>query len=147
MCDSLLHYPSVFYSVSDNASEFSNSTSQALSSSNNTGDSIWQLSENNSLRSSELASKLSCGISQNDMMSIDNDSLVSENLTCANTSARKISNEDSKDNLYDGEPPSQCKFQIPIFGNFSIYEKFQRSYSHVSISCEDSEDMGVAMNP
>ncbi len=99
VCDPLLHYPSVFRSASNDASEFANSISQASSSLDNTGDSIWQLSENKSLHSSELASKLSCGICHNDMMSIDNDSLVSKNLTCPNTSMRKISNEDSKDNI------------------------------------------------
>ncbi len=62
------------------------------------------------------------------MMSIDNDSQVSGNLICLNTSMKTILNEDSKDNGCDGEPPSQCKFQIPILGNFSIYEKFPRSY-------------------
>jgi hypothetical protein len=81
------------------------------------------------------------------MMSIDKDSQVSENLTCPNTSTKTISNEDSKDNGCDGEPPSQCKFQIPILGKFSIYEKFPRSYSGVSIGCEDSEDNRCDIEP
>ena len=55
-------------------------------------------------------------------MFVDTDSLVSDNLTCSNTSTRKISKEDTKDNGCDSEPPSQCTFQNPIFGYFSIYK-------------------------
>jgi hypothetical protein len=73
-------------------------------------------------------------------MFVDIDSLVSDNLTCSNTSTRKIAKEDTKDNGCDSEPPSQCKFQISIFGIFSIYEKFPGSCSYVSIGCDDSED-------
>jgi hypothetical protein len=143
MCDfSAVHYPSVFHSAPDEASEFANSTSHASSPSDDTVDSVWQLSENESLCSSESASKLSCDICQNDNISVDTDSLVSENLTCLNTSTRKISKEDTKDNEFEGEHPSQGKFQIPIFGKFSIYDKFPRSYSYVSIDCDDSEDNG-----
>ncbi len=141
MCNtSAVHYPSIFHSASNDASEFANCTSQASSSSDNTGDSIWQPSVKDSSCSTESTSELSCDICQNDKMFVDTDSLVSENLTCSNTSTRKISKEDTKDNWCDGEPPSQCKFQIPIFGNYSIYEKIPRSYSSVSIDCEDSED-------
>jgi hypothetical protein len=130
MCDSsAIHYPSVLHSASNDASEFANSTSQVSSLYNDTVDSVWQLSEKESSCSSESASKLSCDICQcqNIKMSVDTDSLVSENLTCLNTSTRKISKEDTKDNGCDGEPPSQCKFRIPICGKFSIYEKFPRS--------------------
>ncbi len=80
-------------------------------------------------------------------MSVDTDSKVSENLTCSNTSTRKISKDNTKDNGCDDEPPSQCKFQIPIFGKFSIYENFPRSYSYVSIDCDDSEDNGCDIEP
>jgi hypothetical protein len=135
------------HSASNDASEFANSTSQASSPSDDTVDSIWQLSEKDSLYSSESASKLSCDICKNDKMSVDTDCLVSEKLTCSNTSTRKISKEDTKDNGCDGEPPSQCKFQIPIFENFSIYEKFPRSYSYVFIDCDDSEDNGCDVEP
>jgi hypothetical protein len=44
MCDSsAVHYPSVFHSASDDASEFADSTSQASSPSDDTVDSVWQL--------------------------------------------------------------------------------------------------------
>jgi hypothetical protein len=143
MCDSsAVHYPSVFYSASNDASEFANSTSKASSHSDDTGDSVWQPSENEFLSSTESTSKLSCHECQNNKMSVDTDNLVSDNLTCLNTSTRKITKEDTKDNGCDGEPPSQCKFQIPIFGKFSIYEKFPISYSYVPIDCDDSEDNG-----
>ncbi len=49
MCDSsAVHYPSVFHSASDDASEFKNSTSQASSPSEDTVDSVWQPSEKES---------------------------------------------------------------------------------------------------
>jgi hypothetical protein len=80
-------------------------------------------------------------------MFVDTDSLVLDNLTCLNTSTRKISKEDTKDNGCDSKPPSQCKFQISIFGNFSIYEKFPGYYSYVSIGCDDSEDNGCDVEP
>jgi hypothetical protein len=147
MCDSsAVYYPSVFYSASGDASEFANSTSQASSPSDDTVDSVWQLSAKESSCSCESASKL-CDICQNDKMSVNTDSLVSENLTCLNTRTRKISKEDTKDNGCDGEPPSQCKFQIPIFGNLSIHEKFPRSYRYISIDCDDSEDNGCDVEP
>ncbi len=72
---------------------------------------------------------------------------MSENLTCSNTSTRKISKDDTKDNGCDGKPPFLCKFQISIFGNFSIYEKFPGSYSYVSIGFGDSEDNGCDVEP
>jgi hypothetical protein len=120
---SAVHYPSVFSSASNDASEFDNSTSQASSHSEDTVDSIWQSSEKESSCSTESTSKLSYDICQNDKMFVDTDSLVSDNLTCLNTSTRKISKEDTKDNGCDSEPPSQCTFQVPIFGYFSIYKK------------------------
>jgi hypothetical protein len=130
MCDSsAVHYPSVFHSASNDASEFPNLTSQASSHTDNTVDSVWQPSEKESSCSTESTSKCSCDVCQNDKMSVDTDSLVSENLTCSNTSMRKISKDDSKDNGCDGKPPFLCKFQISIFGNYSIYENFPGSYS------------------
>ncbi len=118
-CDSsAVHYLSVSHSASNDASEFANYTSQASSPYKDTVDSILQLTEKESSCSSESASKLSCDTCQNDKMSVDTDSLVSENLTCSNISMRKISKEDTKGNGCDGEPPSQCKFQIPIFWKF-----------------------------
>jgi hypothetical protein len=53
---SAVHYPSVFYSASNDASEFGNSTSQASSPSEDTVDSIWQSSEKESLCSTESTS-------------------------------------------------------------------------------------------
>jgi hypothetical protein len=130
MCDSsAVHYSSVFHSGSDDASEFANSTSQASSHTDDTVDSIWQPSEKKSSCSTESTSKRSCDVCQNDKMSVDTDSLVSENLTCSNTSARKISKDDTKDNGCDGKPPFLCKFQISILGIFFIYGKFSGSYS------------------
>jgi hypothetical protein len=130
MCDSsAVHYPSVFHSASDDASEFANSTSQASSHTEDTVDSAWQHSEKESSCSTESTSKCSCDICQNDKMSVDTDSLVSENLTCSNTSTMKISKDDNKDNGCEGKPRFLCKFQISIFGKFSIYKKFPGSYS------------------
>jgi hypothetical protein len=80
-------------------------------------------------------------------MSVDTDSLVSENLTYSNTSTRKISKDDTKDNGCDSIIPFLCKCQISIFGNFSIYEKFPGYYSYVSIGCDDSEDNGCDVEP
>ncbi len=148
MCDaSAVHYPSVFHSDSNDASEFGNSTSQAFSPSEDTVDSVWQPSEKESSCSTESTSKLSYDICQNDKMFVDTENLVSDNLTCLNTSTRKISKEDTKDNGCDSEPPSQCKFQISIFGKFSIYEKFPGLYIYVSIGCDDSEDNGCDVEP
>jgi hypothetical protein len=148
MCDSsAVHYPSVFHSASDDTSKFGNSTSQASSPSEDIVDSVWQPSEKESSCSAESTSKLSYDISQNDKMFVDTDSLVSDNLTCLNTSTRKISKEDTKDNGCVSEPPSRCKFQISIFGNFSIYEKNPGFYSYVSIGCDDSEDNGCDIEP
>ncbi len=130
MCDSsAVHYPSVFHSAFNDASEFANSTSQASSHTDNTVDFVWQPSEKESSCSTESTSKRSCDVCQNDKMSVDTDSLVSENLTCSNTSMKNISKDDTKDNGCDGKPPFLCMFQISIIGNFSIYEKFPGSYS------------------
>jgi hypothetical protein len=148
MCDSsTVHYPSVFYSASNDASEFANSTSQASSHSDNTVDSDWQPSEKESSCSTESTSKRSCDVCQNDKMSVDTDSLVSENLTCLNTSTRKISKDNTNDNGCDSKPPFLCKCQISTFGNFSIYEKFPGSYSYISIGCDDSEDNRCDIEP
>ncbi len=130
MCDSsAVHYPSVFHSASNDASEFAHSTSQASSHTDDTVDSVWQLSDKESSCNTESTSKRSCDVCQNDKMSVDTDCLVSENLTCFNTSMRTISKDNTKDNGCDGKPPFLRKFQISIFGNFSIYEKFSGSYS------------------
>ncbi len=147
MCDSsAVHHPSVFHSASDDASEFGNSTSQASSSSEDTVDSIWQPSEKESSCSTESTSKLSYDICQNDKMFVDTDSLVSDNLTCSNTSTRKISKEDTTDNGCDSEPPSQCKFQISIFGNFPIMKNFLDP-TVTYLCCDDSEDNGCDIEP
>ena len=53
---SAVHYPSVFSSASNDASEFDNSTSQASSSSEDTVDSVRQSSEKESLCSTESTS-------------------------------------------------------------------------------------------
>jgi hypothetical protein len=130
VCDfSAVHYPSVFHSASNDDSEFANSTSQAFSHTDNTVDSVWQPSEKEAPCSTESTSKRSCDVCQNDKMSVDTDSLVSEKLTCSNTIGRKISKDDTKDNGCDGKPPFLRKLQISIFEKFSIYEKFPGSYS------------------
>jgi hypothetical protein len=106
MCDSsAVPYPSVFHSASNDASEFANSTSQTSSHTDNTVDYVWQPSEKESLCSTESTSKCSCDVCQNDKMSVDTDSLVSENLTCSNTRTRKISKDGTKDNGCDGKSP------------------------------------------
>jgi hypothetical protein len=130
MCDSsAVHYPSVFHSASDDANEFANSTSQASSCTDDTVDSVWQPSEKESSCSTKSTSKRSCDVCQNDKMSVDTDNLVSENLTCSNTSTRNFSKDDTKDNGCNGKPPFLHKFQISIFEKISIYEKFPGSYS------------------
>ncbi len=137
-----VHYPSVFHYATNDASEFASSTSQASLHSDDTGDSAWQPSEKESLSSTESTSKLNCDRCQNDKMSVDTDSLVSNNLTASHSSTRKTTRDYPKDNGCDDKPPSQYKFLIPILDNFSIYENFHRSNSYVPIDCDNSEDNG-----
>ncbi len=130
MCDSsAVHYPVYFTQLTMMLVNLLILPCQISSHTDDTVDSIWQPSEKEFSCSTESTSKCSCDVCQNDKMSVDNDSLVSENLTCSNTSTKKISKYDTKDNGCDGKPPFLCQFQISIFEKISIYENFPGSYS------------------
>jgi hypothetical protein len=101
-----VHYLCIFHYATNDASEFASSTSQASLHSDDTGDSAWQPSEKESLSSTESTSKLYCDKCQNDKMSVDTDSLVSNNLTASHSSTRKTTRVYPKDNGCDDKPPS-----------------------------------------
>jgi hypothetical protein len=126
LCDSSQQCPSNFHSTSDDGSKSVLSTSQASSSSNDSGDSIWQpTSDKDSSGSSESATNLTYD------MSVDTNNQVPDNLTFSNITMGKISNEENEDNRHDWKGSTQSKFQFRNRGNFSFFEKFPTSYSCV----------------
>ncbi len=70
--DSLVDYPSVFHSINDYSSDFSHSSKQASSSTDDTADSDWQQTEelSNSTRSVDSVSDTSFSTYQNGLTSV-----------------------------------------------------------------------------
>ena len=70
--DSLVDYPSVFHSISDDSSDFGYSSNQASSLTKDTSDSDWQQTEekSNSTRSVDSVSDTSFSTYQNDLTSV-----------------------------------------------------------------------------
>ena len=70
--DSLVDYPSVFHSISDDSSDFGYSSNQASSLTNDTANSDWQQTEekSNSTRSVDSVSDTSFSTYQNGLTSV-----------------------------------------------------------------------------
>jgi hypothetical protein len=95
----LVEYPSSFYSICDDSSEFGCSSNQASSSTNDTADSKWQHSEDKSCytRSSDSASDTCFNTHQNDLSSVFDAKHHSR------PKPNFISNADSQDSEYQEE--------------------------------------------